>query len=106
VSLDNTCVLFGVVMYQWIVIVYHYGSTQSCSTGWNCSSCALLDDFHGDYRFTLGVAACYLIAENVTDNSSYRWKCGSCVLPTDCIVVSGLLDEEIVKYTCLDKREC
>jgi hypothetical protein len=106
VSLDSSCVLLGVVMYHWIVVVYYYGSTQSCSTGWHCSSCALLVDFHGDYQFTLGVVECYLIAETVTDDSSYRWHCGSCVLPADCRVVSGLLDEDIVKDTSLAKREC
>jgi hypothetical protein len=55
VCLDSSCVLLEVVVHHWIVVMYYYGSTQ-CSTGWNCSSCVLLDDFHGDYQFTLGVA--------------------------------------------------
>jgi hypothetical protein len=71
VSLDNSCVLLGVVVYHQIVVVYYYGSTQSYSTGWHCSSCALLADCHGNYQFTLGVSECYLIAETVTDDSSY-----------------------------------
>jgi hypothetical protein len=29
-----------------------------------------------------------------------------CVLPVDCKVVSGLLDEDIIKDTSLAKREC
>jgi hypothetical protein len=71
VSLDSSCVLLGVVVHHWIVVMYYYGSTQSCSTRWHCSSYALLVDFHGDYQFTLGVAECYLIAETMTDDSSY-----------------------------------
>jgi hypothetical protein len=27
VSLDSSCVLLGVVVYHWIVVVYCYGST-------------------------------------------------------------------------------
>jgi hypothetical protein len=27
VSLDSSCVLLGVVVYHWIVVVYYYGST-------------------------------------------------------------------------------
>ena len=98
--------LLGVVVYHWIVVVQYYGSTQLCSTRWNCSSCALLDNFHGDYQFILGVVVCYLIAETVTDDSRYQWHCSSCVLLANCRVVSGLLDEDIVKDTSLDKREC
>jgi hypothetical protein len=49
---------------------------------------------------------CYLITDTVTYDSSYRWHCGSCVLPTDCRVVNGLLDEDIMKDTSLAKREC
>jgi hypothetical protein len=51
-------VLLGVVVYHWKVVVYYYGSEKSCSTGWHCSSCALLVDCHGDYQFTLGVVVC------------------------------------------------
>jgi hypothetical protein len=69
--MDNSCVLLGVVVYHWILVVYYYGSTKSCSTRWNCSSCVLLDDFHGDYHLTLGVVVCYLIAETMTYDSSY-----------------------------------
>jgi hypothetical protein len=49
---------------------------------------------------------CYLIAETVTDDSIYQWHYGSCVIPADCRVVIGLIDEDIVKDTSLDKREC
>jgi hypothetical protein len=66
----------------------------------------LLADFHGDYQFTLGVVVCYLIAETMIDDSSYRWHCSSYVLLVVCRVVSGLLDEDIVKDTSLAKREC
>jgi hypothetical protein len=97
VSLDISCVLLGVVVYHWTVVVYYYGLTQLCSIGWHFSSCVLLADCHGDYQFTLGVAMCYLIAETVTNDSSYRWHCSSCVLLAGCRVVSGLLDEDIVE---------
>jgi hypothetical protein len=50
VSLDSSCVLLAVVVYHWTIVVYYYGSTQSCSIGWHCSSCVLLVDFHGDYQ--------------------------------------------------------
>jgi len=106
VSLDNSCVLLEVVVHHWIVVMYYYGSTQSCSTRWHCSSCALLANCHGDYQFTLEVVECYLIAKTGTDDSSYRWHCGSCVLPVDCRVVNGLLDEDIMKDASLAKREC
>jgi hypothetical protein len=72
VSLDSSCVLLGVVVYHWIVVVYYYGSAQSCSTGWHCSSYVLLADCHGDYQITLRIVVCYLIAEIVIDDSSYR----------------------------------
>jgi hypothetical protein len=72
VSLDSSCVLLGVVVHHWIIVVYYYGLTQSCSTRWHYSRCALLVDFHGDYQFTFGVAKCYLIAETLTDDSSYH----------------------------------
>jgi hypothetical protein len=26
-SLDSSCVLLGVVVYNWIIVVYNYGST-------------------------------------------------------------------------------
>jgi hypothetical protein len=66
----------------------------------------LLVDFHGDYQFTLEVVEFYLIAQTMTDDSSYRWNYGSCVLPVYCRVVSGLLDEDIMKDASLAKREC
>jgi hypothetical protein len=52
VSLDSSCVLLEVVLYHWIVVVYYYGSAQSCSIGWHCSSCMLLANCHGDYQIT------------------------------------------------------
>jgi hypothetical protein len=52
VSLDSSCVLLAVVVYHWTIVVYYYGSTQSCSIGWHCSSCMLLVDCHGDYQIT------------------------------------------------------
>jgi hypothetical protein len=74
--------------------MYYYGSAQSCSTGWHFSSYALLVDCHGDYQFTLEVVVCYLITKTVTDDSSYRWHCSSCVLLANCKVVNGLLNED------------
>jgi hypothetical protein len=62
VSLDSICVLLGVVMHHWIVVMYYYGLAQSCSTRWNCSRYVLLVYFHGDCEFTLEVVECYLIA--------------------------------------------
>jgi hypothetical protein len=56
---SNSCLLLRVVVYHWTLVVYYYGSTQSCSTRWHCSSCVLLADFHGDYQITLGVVVCY-----------------------------------------------
>jgi hypothetical protein len=61
---------------------------------------------HGDYQFTLGVVVCYSIAQTMIDDSSYQCHCGSCVLPTNCRVVSGLLDENTMKDTSLAKRQC
>ena len=49
---------------------------------------------------------CIIVLETVMDDSSYRWHGSSCVLLVDCRVVSGLPEEDIVKYTSLDKREC
>jgi hypothetical protein len=54
VSLDSSCVLLGVVVHHWIIVVYYYGSTQSCSTGFHFSGCLILVDFHGDYHIKLG----------------------------------------------------
>lgn len=105
-SLDSSCVPLGVVVHHWIVVMYYYGSIQLCSTQWHCNSYVLLVDFHGEYQFTLGVAKCYLIAETVTYDSSYQWHYGSYVLPVYCRVFSGLLDEDMMKYASLDKREC
>jgi hypothetical protein len=55
--------------------------------------CVLLDD-------------CSIVLDSMMDDSSYRWHGSSCVLLVDCRVVSGLPEEDIVKYTSLDKREC
>jgi hypothetical protein len=102
VSMENSCVLLGVVLYHWILVVYYYGSRKSCSTRWNCSSCVLLANCHGDYQLTLGVVVFYLIVDTMTYDSSYRCHCGSCVLPFDCRVVIGILDEDIVKIEVLE----
>ena len=91
-SLDSSCVILGVFVHHWIVVMYYYGLPKSCSTRWHCISCVLLVDCHGDYQFTLGVAECYLITETVTDDSSYRWHCGSCVLLADCCIVIGIAE--------------
>jgi hypothetical protein len=40
---------------------------------------------------------CYLIADTVIDDLSYRWYGSICVLLVDYIVVSGLLDEDIME---------
>jgi hypothetical protein len=48
VSLDNSCVLLEVVVYHWTVVVYYYGSAQSCSIECHCSSYVILVDCHGD----------------------------------------------------------
>jgi hypothetical protein len=106
VSLKNICVLLRVVVYHWILVVYYYGLTKSCSTRWNSSSCVLLANFHGYYLLTLGVAMCYLIAKTMTYDSSYWWNFFICVLPCDCRVVIGLLDEDIVKDTSMAKKKC
>jgi len=51
-SVDNSCVLLAVVVYHWTIVVYYYGSPQSCYIRWHCSSCELLDDFHGYFHIT------------------------------------------------------
>ena len=53
-SLDSSCVLLGVVVHHWIVVMY-YGLIPSCYTRLNCNSYAILVDLHGDYQFTLEV---------------------------------------------------
>jgi hypothetical protein len=69
-SLDSSCVLLGVVLHHWIVVMYYYGSPLSCYTRWKCSIFALLVDFHGDYKFILEVVEFYLIAKTMTDDTS------------------------------------
>jgi hypothetical protein len=54
-SLDISYVLLTALVYHWIIVVYYYGSTQSCSIGWHCSSCVLLADCHGDYQITWSI---------------------------------------------------
>ena len=47
-----------------------------------------------------------IVSETMMDNLGYRSHGSSCVLVAYCRVVSGLLDEDIMKDTSLAKREC
>jgi hypothetical protein len=49
---------------------------------------------------------CSIVIKTVADDLSYRWYGSSNIILVDCRVVSGLLDEDIVKDASLAKREC